>query len=327
MEIANKFKELQSSCIVLKKYDKSFFNKGVDDVSISKWEQAHSLTIPQNLKFLLSISNGFKVLGRTAEVFRLEDIGYNFPDVPKEYIVFGKIVGDGEKLCFHEQTEEIVTIYNGEIKKCSIICLLDYCIDQCLDGIFMSDANVSGLSQEIQSIVQRYRMKFSVKINALIELFRQLSLHEKEQMLFDCPVLIRAILFNALENAECTTIIDYIHEHDAFKADNLLRGMRRRAIDNFFNREKSLLDNGKTTYPWNVNQMRELYNFDEEGMSYQNAGEVNKYDMMGNPILIPVQGRNGDMKMITSKVEIAYMNDISLNPRLVGNPNNITVKG
>lgn len=93
-------------------------------------------------------------------------------------------------------------------------------------------------------------------------------------MLFDCPVLIRAILFNALENDECTATIDYIHEHDAFKADNLLRGMRRRAIDNFFNREKSLLDNGKTTYPWNVNQMRELYNFDEEGMSYQNAGEV-----------------------------------------------------
>lgn len=49
--------------------------------------------------------------------------------------------------------------------------------------------------------------------------------------------------------------------------------------------------------------------------------------MMGNPVLIPVRGRNGDMKMNTSKVEIAYMNDISLNPRLVGNLNNIIVKG
>lgn len=146
-------------------------------------------------------------------------------------------------------------------------------------------------------------------------------------MLFDCPVLIRAILFNALEKAEYTTIIDYIHEHDAFKADNLLRGMRRREVDSFFNLEKSLFDNGEITYPWNVNQMRALYHFDEEGMSYQNAGEVNKYDMIGNPILIPVQGRNGDLKMITSKIEIAYMNDISLNPRLVGNPNNIIVKG
>ena len=68
--------------------------------------------------------------------------------------------------------------------------------------------------------------------------------------------------------------------------------------------------------------MRELYNFDEEGMSYQNAGEVNKYDMMDHPVLIPVQGRNGDTKMMTCKVEIAYVNDISFNPRLVGNPNN-----
>ncbi len=49
--------------------------------------------------------------------------------------------------------------------------------------------------------------------------------------------------------------------------------------------------------------------------------------MMENPVLIPVHGRNGKMKMISSRAEIAYMNDISLNPRLVGNLNNITEKG
>lgn len=102
-------------------------------------------------------------------------------------------------------------------------------------------------------------------------------------------------------------IIEYICEHDAVKADNLLRGMRRRSIDNFFNRERSLLDKGECTYKWSVNQMRELYNFDEEGMSYQNAGEVNKYDMIDHPVLIPVQGRNGDTKMMTCKVEIQPM--------------------
>lgn len=175
---------------------------------------------------------------------------------------------------------------------------------------------------EIQSTVQGYRNRCSEKINAIIQSFKRFSLSEKERLLFGYPILIRAILFQAIENSECTEIIEYICEHDAVKADNLLRGMRRRSIDNFFNRERSLLDKGECTYKWSVNQMRELYNFDEEGMSYQNAGEVNKYDMMDHPVLIPVQGRNGDTKMMTCKVEIAYVNDISFNPRLVGNPNN-----
>ena len=179
---------------------------------------------------------------------------------------------------------------------------------------------------EIQSTVQGYRNRCSEKINAIIQSFKRFSLSEKERLLFDYPILIRAILFQAIENSECTEIIEYICEHDAVKADNLLRGMRRRSIDNFFNRERSLLDKGECTYKWSVNQMRELYNFDEEGMSYQNAGEVNKYDMIDHPILfvlpvpltasvnkydmidhpvlIPVQCRNGDTKMMTCKVEI-----------------------
>lgn len=209
-----------------------------------------------------------------------------------------------EKCFVFMKNKKIVAIYNGVIKDYSVSGLLDYCLDQCLDGIFMSDADISGLSVEIQSTVQDYRNRCSEKINAIIQSFKRFSLSEKERLLFDYPILIRAILFQAIENSECMEIIEYICEHDAVKADNLLRGMRRRSIDNFFNRERSLLDKGECTYKWSVNQMRELYNFDEEGMSYQNAGEVNKYDMIDHPVLIPVQGRNGDTKMMTCKVEI-----------------------
>ena len=71
----------------------------------------------QELKDLLSVSNGFQVLGRTATVFSVDDIGFRYKGIPEEYIVFGEITGDDEKLCFHEKTGKLVTIKDGVVYK------------------------------------------------------------------------------------------------------------------------------------------------------------------------------------------------------------------
>lgn len=110
MGIAKKLEEVKSTCFALKKYDKSSFNRGVDDASISKWENKNALTIPDELKILLSISNGFQVLGRSARVFILDDVRYRYSCVPDEYVVFGELVGDGEMLCFHEKQKNSCNI-------------------------------------------------------------------------------------------------------------------------------------------------------------------------------------------------------------------------
>ena len=72
-------------------------------------------------------------------------------------------------------------------------------------------------------------------------------------MMFDLPIIIRAAIFGSLENAMCVEFLNYLKNKDEVIADNLIRGMRRRAIDNFFNRERQALDEGKMSFPWNVN--------------------------------------------------------------------------
>ena len=107
----------------------------------------------------------------------------------------------------------------------------------------------------------------------------------------------------------------------------IIRGMRRRAIDNYFNRERMYLDDGKASFPWNFKQMREIYNFNDEGMSYQNAGIVNMYDAMENIVKEAAVNGINVRKLINKKIQITYINDINVNLEYVGNMNNIRLKG
>lgn len=275
---------------------------------------------------MLSVSNGFQVLGRTATVFSVDDIGFRYKGIPEEYIVFGEITGDDEKLCFHEKTGELVTIKDGVVYKYSAEAFLEYCIDQGLDGMFMSDTDSSapGLSENVRNKLNNYNMMMSSNINNIIVSFKNQDMMDKEKTLFRLPVLIRTILFSALSNDECMEIVEYIRSQNNYKADNLLRGMKRRAIDNYFNRERKLLDDGKSTYPWNFKQMREIYNFDDSGMSYQNAGVVYEYDAAENRVEESVASCSGMIRVVEKKMGIKFT-DSSMNR--VGDLNNIRMRG
>ena len=143
-------------------------------------------------------------------------------------------------------------------------------------------------------------------------------------MMFDLPIIIRAAIFGSLENAMCVEFLNYLKNKDEVIADNLIRGMRRRAIDNFFNRERQALDEGKMSFPWNVNQMKEIYNFNDEGMCYQNAGAVYAYDSAENKVIEFVVNRSGRKKIIEKKIGIAYLSN---NTNCVGDMNNIKMRG
>ena len=60
---------------------------------------------------------GTTFICRLKKVFSVDDIGFRYKGIPEEYIVFGEIAGDDEKLCFHEKTGELVTIKDGVVYK------------------------------------------------------------------------------------------------------------------------------------------------------------------------------------------------------------------
>ncbi len=324
------FNEIRRMCRLLSKYDKSSFNSAANDDEMSRLEQTASFKIPEELKEIYRMADGFQILGRTACIYSLSDMGCKIKDIPEEYVVFGEIVGDGEKLCFHENTGEIVTIHGGRVFRYSVRGLLEYCVDQCMDGFFMSKVDMAACldlrSDILQTIQKIYNLK-SVTIGELADKFLQACDADKEVMMFDLPIIIRAAIFGSLENALCVEFLNYMKNKDEVMADNLIRGMRRRAIDNFFNRERKFLDDSNASFPWNVKQMREIYNFDDEGMCYQNAGMANAYDPMGNIVKEFSSSRTGARKLLDKKIEITYMYDVYTNVRYAGNMNNIKLKG
>ena len=73
--------------------------------------------------------------------------------------------------------------------------------------------------------------------------------------------------------------------------------------------------------------MREIYNFNSEGMSYMNAGIVNVYDHAGN-ILKDVNTNTSREKLyFDRKMCISYVYDVYKENQFLGNANNTKLKG
>ena len=324
------FNELGKMCNLISSYDKTFFNTPASEIEIASFKQKNKLLLPDELEKLYQLSNGFQILGRTAVVYELKKVGARFEDIPEEYVVFGEIVGDGEKLCFNEKTGEIVTAYKEKVFHYSLDGFLEYCIDQCMDGFFMKKPDLSACSilstDTINSIQKLYSLK-SVTIRELAEKFVQYDDEQREKYMYEFPIVIRAAVFSFLKSDYCKDFIKYLKNKDEIKADNFIRGMKRRAIDSFFNREKKALDDGKCSFPWNVQQMREIYNFNSEGMSYMNAGIVNAYDQAGNIVKDVHTNRASDKLYFDRKMSISYVYDVYKENQFLGNANNIKLNG
>lgn len=324
------FNEVRKMCGLIASYDKSWFNTPASESEIASFQQNNNVQLPERLLKLYQESNGFQILGRTAKIYMLKNVGTLFRDVPKEYVVFGEIVGDGEKLCFHEKTGEIVTAYSGKVFDYSIDGFLEYCIDQCKDGFFMVKPDINACSSlnadTVSDIRKLYSLK-SVTVRELAERFIGYDDKQRETYMYELPIMIRAAVFSFLPHELCNDFIRYLRSIDGIKADNFIRGMKRRSIDNYFNREKKALDDGTCTFPWNVQQIKEIYNFNNEGMSYLNAGIVNVYDQAGNIVKEGFTNRSGEKSYFDKKMGISYIYDVYKENQYLGNVNNIKLKG
>lgn len=70
--------------------------------------------------------------------------------------------------------------------------------------------------------------------------------------------------------------------------------------------------------------MREIYNFDDSGMSYQNTGVVYEYDAAENRVEESVASCSGMIRVVEKKMGIKFT-DSSMNR--VGDLNNIRMRG
>jgi len=126
------------------------------------------------------------------------------------------------------------------------------------------------------------RKNMSVSARQLAHNFTLYSNDDKVKLMNTLPVLIQGIIYNTISVAEGINYVNYLSETDKVYRDNFIRGLRRRVLDNYFNRERQLLNDGKATYQWDRYQLEEVYNFTPDGNTFVNAGIVYDHDTNGN---------------------------------------------
>ncbi|MDO5559633.1 MAG: SMI1/KNR4 family protein [Oscillospiraceae bacterium] len=327
-EITQLFEDIHSACSLLIKYDKSVFNPGADSTQIDEFENRTGIKIPDDYRTLLMLSDGAQVLGRTATLFGIDDIGFSAEELPVEYVKIGELAGDGEILCFNNNNGTVVTIYENKKFVSSIKSCLKYCLEQCLDGLFMIGA--TNQQNIFRSYEIREKLTGFLKIRSLdpqkkTHEFMESSDEAKVKLMDSLPVMMQGLVYNTIPVAECIKYVNYLRTFPNFKADNFIRGLRRRVLDNYFNRERQLLDNGKATYNWDRYQLKELYNFDPAGMKYVNAGIVYRYNNSGDPDFVVLTDTGFRTKVVKKKLKISHRTKITEHPEFAFEINDIVI--
>lgn len=98
-------------------------------------------------------------------------------------------------------------------------------------------------------------------------------------------------------------------------------------IDNYLNRERKNFDEGGASFYWNVQLMKEIYNFNNDRICHQYSVIVNVFDQAGNVFKEVFTDRSGKKNFFDNKIGISYIYDVNKEKQYLGNVNNIKLKG
>ena len=95
--------------------DTTYFSEPVSEEEIENWEKENGVIIPESYKQWLRFTGDCEIDGTTAEFYSPKNFRTEF--VPDDLIIIGEQIGDGEVICFSKETGEIVTYFEGNIRK------------------------------------------------------------------------------------------------------------------------------------------------------------------------------------------------------------------
>ena len=116
--LKEQIKEIVSICEELAKDygdDASWFNPPATEGEISKWEEKNGVIIPESYKDWLRFANGAQIRMSLAEFYEINKIELEYSGIPKDYIVIGSLIGDGELLCFSKSTGKFIRYFEKQI--------------------------------------------------------------------------------------------------------------------------------------------------------------------------------------------------------------------
>lgn len=93
----------------------SYFMEPATEEEIFAWEKATNIRIPESYKLWLNLTKNCQIRQTLAEFY--------FPSieqpefVPKDYVMIGNIIGDGEIVCFSKNDGKFIRYFEGKVKR------------------------------------------------------------------------------------------------------------------------------------------------------------------------------------------------------------------
>ena len=91
------------------------FNKPATKSEIDDLENNFNVTLPQSYKDWLSFSNGSIIYDDYIVLFSISEVKeLQIKSFPDDYIIIGKVIGDGEVVCISKTTQKFIRCFEGE---------------------------------------------------------------------------------------------------------------------------------------------------------------------------------------------------------------------
>lgn len=110
------YENIKVLCTELEGVDESDFTIPIEQSKIDEWEKQNNVKIPECYKDWLSIVGYSYICGGLLELFMPSLDGYYGRLVPREYVVIGNMIGDGERICFEKYTGEFIRYDHGFVR-------------------------------------------------------------------------------------------------------------------------------------------------------------------------------------------------------------------
>ncbi len=95
--------------------DYSCFNPPAIEEQIQHMEHHLGFALPDSYRQFLKFANGARIMGNSATIYGLNEIGTPDCMVPAGFLTIGEVIGDGERIAISEANGKIYSCYNGEI--------------------------------------------------------------------------------------------------------------------------------------------------------------------------------------------------------------------
>lgn len=242
--LEDEFAMVQELCFIAREEYGSratYFDDGMSLEEISEWEKSHRIKIPDSYKAWLQLVKQCMLLFDLA-VLTVPAVNYDIvPD--EDLVIVGRLIGDGEYLCFSKLTHEFIRYKDG-VKRIYI---------------------------DFKEFLQETLIR-------LLEasLVGEEDLEDKDNLLLQLDsksILVKTRAFNSLKVEERRRYLDILRAAMPKKYDDYIDDLRRQAILDYWQHERELIGMGQCTRDWNPQQIEYILNISTDtGMYVKQAG-------------------------------------------------------